>query len=133
MESPRSRKEHQAGAGNENKLTWQMPEMTSCALTLISPIKICRPVLNHVGRGEDNGRIELGHLDLSVLNHVDMGEDDEIIEFKHLDLSFHQMNLPNAFAFYFLLGLHYLLVLWVLLADCLRLCYCGLSGDGVFC
>lgn len=107
--------------------------MTSCALTLSSPIKILKPVLNHAGRGEDDGRIELGHMNLSVLNHVDRGEDDERIEFKHLDLSFHQMNFPNAFAFLFLLGLQYLPVLRVLLADCLRPCYCGLSGDAVLC
>lgn len=90
-------------------------------------------MLNHVGRGEDDGRIELGCMGLSVLNHVDRGEDDERIEFKHLDLSFHQMNFPNAFAFLFLLGLQYLPVLRVLLADCLRLCYRGLSGDAVVC
>lgn len=57
-------------------------------------------MLNHVGRGEDDGRIELGHMDLSVLNRVGRGEDDEIIEFKHLNLSFHEMNFPNAFAFF---------------------------------
>lgn len=106
--------------------------MTFGTLTL-SPINICRPVLNHVGRGEDDGRTELRHMDLSVLNHVDRGEDDERIEFKHLDLFFYQINLPNAFVFLFLLGLQCLPVLCVLLADCLRLCYCGLSGDAVFC
>lgn len=96
-------------------------------------IKICGPLLNHVGRGEDDGRMELGHMDLSVMNHVDRGDDDERIEFKHLGFSFHQINFPNAFAFLFLLGLQSLPVLCVLLADCLRLCYCGLSGDAVFC
>lgn len=72
-------------------------------------------------------------MDLSVLNHVDGGEDGERKEFKHLELSFHQMNFPNAFTFLFLLGLQYLPVLCVLLADCLGHCYCGLSGDAVFC
>lgn len=90
-------------------------------------------MLNYVGRGEDDGRIELGHMDLSVWNRVDRGEDDERIEFKHLDLSFHQMNFPNAFAFLFLLGLQCLPYLHVLLADCLRLCFSGLSGDAVLC
>lgn len=64
---------------------------------------------------------------------MDRGEDDERIEFKRLGLSFHQLNLPNAFAFLSLLGLQSLPVLCVLLADCLRLCSCGLSGDAVFC
>lgn len=51
------------------------------------------------GRGEDDGRTELGLMALSALNHVDRGEDDERKEFKHLDLSFHRMNFPNAFCF----------------------------------
>lgn len=51
-----------------NSLGRCLPEMTSCALTLImAPIKLCRPVLNHVGRGEGDGRMELGHVDLSVM------------------------------------------------------------------
>lgn len=37
-----------------NSLGRCLPEMTSCALTLISPIKICGPVLNHAARGEDD-------------------------------------------------------------------------------
>lgn len=72
-------------------------------------------------------------MDLSVLSHLGRGEDDGRIEFKHLGLCFHQMNFSNAFAFFFLLGVQSLPVLCVLLADCLRLCNCGLSGDAVFC
>lgn len=71
----------------------------------MAPIKICAPVLNHVGRGEGDGRMELGRVDLPVLSHLGRGEDDERIEFKHLGLSFHQMNFSNAFSFLFLLGL----------------------------
>lgn len=50
-----------------NSLGRCLPEMTSCALTLMSPVRICRPVLNHVGRGEDDDRIEFGHMDLSFI------------------------------------------------------------------
>lgn len=70
----------------------------------MAPIKICAPVLNHVGRGEGDGRMELGRVDLPVLSHLGRGEDDERIEFKHLGLSFHQ-HFPMLFAFLFLLGL----------------------------
>lgn len=66
----------------------------------MAPIKICAPVLNHVGRGEGDGRMELGRVDLPVLSHLGRGEDDERIEFKHLGLSFHQ-HFPMLLLFSF--------------------------------
>lgn len=49
-----------------NRLGRHLPEMNSCASTLISPVEIHKPVRNHVGRGEDDGRIELGCMGLCL-------------------------------------------------------------------
>lgn len=73
-------------------------------------------------------------MDSSVLNHVGRDEDDERIEFGCMHISFYLMNFPNTFAFLFHLGLpgSMLSVLrW--LAGCLRLCCYGLAGDAVLC
>lgn len=77
--------------------------MTSCALALSSPLKVCRPVLDHVGRGEGGERIAFGF----VLNPLGRAEDDERVEFGHVDLLFYLMSFPDAFAFLFHLGLQY--------------------------
>lgn len=81
--------------------------MTSCALALSSPLKVCRPVLDHVGRGEDGERRQFGHMDVFVLDPVGRAEDDERLELGHVDLLFHLINFPDAFAFLFHLGLQY--------------------------
>lgn len=50
--------------------------------------------------------MELRHVDF-ILNHVGRDEDEERIEFGHMDISFYPMYFPDTSSFLFRLGLQY--------------------------